>query len=676
MKLQDMPLLHGGDYNPDQWLDRPDILERDIEMMREAHVNVVSLGIFSWAHLEPTEGQFELSWLREIIDNLYRNGVYTILATPTGARPNWLSHKYEETRRVNREGRRDLPGGRHNHCYTSPIYREKTARINRVLAEAFADHPAVICWHISNEYSGECFCPLCADAFRDWLKRKYGTLEKLNFAWWAHFWSHTYTEWDQILPPFSHGEAGTHGLNVDWKRFCTDQTVDFCRAEIAAIRAIDKITPTTTNLMGFFAGVNYFKFAPALDIVSWDSYPRWHGEEDVDGFMAVRTAMTHDLMRSIKREPFLLMESTPSTTNWMSVSRLKRPGMHMLSSMQAIAHGADSVQYFQWRKGRGSMEKFHGAVVDHSGRSDDRVFRDVSELGERLASLPGLRGTAVKPEAAIIYDWENRWAIEDSKGPRNIGMQYLETLDDHYRCFWEAGVSVDVIDMECDVSGYKIVVAPMLYMLRAGIGERLREFVRRGGVLVATYMTGLVDENDLCHLGDTPGDGLAEVFGIRREEIDSLADSQENLLRLCKAPGETYKATHLCEIIHAEGAEILAEYATDFYAGTPALTRHTFGEGQALYLTAKAERTLLECVIYGPLLTELGLRPPFTALPKGVTVGHRAGNGCEYYIVQNYSEIEAAVETQISMRDAETGGTAQIVKLRPYEVKILIPKRG
>lgn len=294
-------MLHGGDYNPDQWLDRPDILKQDIVLMKEAHVNCVSVAIFAWAQLEPQEGVYDFGWLGRIIGQLYENGIYTILATPTGARPAWMAQKYPEVLRVDSSLHRNHMGERHNHCYTSPVYREKARQINVRLSQAFGKHPGVILWHISNEYGGECYCELCQEAFRQWLKEKYRTLEALNHAWWTGFWSHTYTDWSQIEPPLPRGESHCHGLSLDWKRFVTHQTVDFCQKEIEAVREGGSQLPATTNLMGFYKDLNYNKFQDVLDIISWDNYPDWHGLQDpVD--LAAEIACTHDLMRCINQK--------------------------------------------------------------------------------------------------------------------------------------------------------------------------------------------------------------------------------------------------------------------------------------------------------------------------------------------------------------------------------------
>jgi beta-galactosidase len=638
--------LHGADYNPDQWLHAPEILEEDIRLMKLAKCNVMSIGIFSWVSLEPEEGRFTFDWLDHILNKFAANGIYAFLATPSGARPAWMSAKYPEVLRVGANRVRNLHGFRHNHCYTSPLYRSKVTIINQLLAERYSDHPAVIGWHISNEYGGECHCDLCQVAFRDWLCNKYGSLEVLNRVYWTSFWSHTYTDWSQVESPAPHGETFVHGLNLDWKRFVTDQTVDFCKHEIAPLRVVNAELPITTNLMDYYEGLNSWKFADVLDVVSWDSYPTWHDQQD-DSNQAARVGMMHDIIRSIKSRPFLLMESTPSLTNWQGVSKNKKPGVHMLASMQAVAHGSDSVQYFQWRKSRGSSEKFHGAVVDHVGHEYTRVFRDVTEVGETLEGLAEIIGTNVQSEIAVIFDWENRWAINDSQGPRNIGVHYEKTVIEHYKPFWTRGVSVDVIDMEQDLSKYKLLVAPMLYMVRPGVGERIERFVENGGTFVATYWSGLVDENDLCFLGGFPGP-LRKTLGIWSEEIEGLHDGQTNQVKLKEGnplglTGE-FTAREICDLIHLESAEALAEYSTDFYAGRPAVTVNQLGAGKAYYIASRNDAAFHQ-IFYDALLKETGIHNKLgNNLPEGVTAQVRTDGDHDYVFVLNFHAEAKVVE--------------------------------
>ena len=553
--------IYGGDYNPEQWLDRPDILKQDLLLMKKAHINTVTLGVFSWSTLEPIKDCFNFTWLIDIIDKLYDNGIQVILATPSGARPRWLAETYPEVLRVREDRTRQLYGERHNHCYTSPAYRERVRIINQKLAKTFRNHPGVILWHISNEYRGECHCPLCQEAFRNWLKNKYKDIDSLNRAWWTTFWSHTYNSFHQIESPSSIGDHGLHGLNLDWKRFVTDQTVDFMCEEIHALRDGGATQPVTTNFMDDYKGLNYYNLAKHIDYVSWDSYPTWNKEDEIR--TAYNTALQHDLMRSMKQKPFLLMESCPSSPNWQAISKLKKPGLLQSASLQAIAHGSDSVQYFQIRQSRGSFEKFHGAVIDHYGGSDTRVFNEVTETGASLIELKQVIGSKVDSSAAIIYDMENRWAMEDAKGPRNEGLFYHESVLKSYQALRKAALNVDIINMEQSLDSYKLVVAPMLYMFRAGIEIKLRTFVENGGILIMTYWSGIVNETDLCYLEGTPH-GLLDVLGLRSKEIDGLYEWEEN--SLIPIPENSlqlhtsYKCKNLCDLIQLNGATPLMNY--------------------------------------------------------------------------------------------------------------------
>ncbi|MFB5267735.1 beta-galactosidase [Paenibacillus enshidis] len=640
-------LLHGGDYNPDQWLDYPEIIQEDYRLMKLANCNAFTLNIFGWSAIEPEEGRYEFGWLDRIMDDLAARNMKVILATPSGARPAWMSAKYPEVLRVEGNRQRNLHGLRHNHCFTSPVYREKTREINTKLAERYKDHPALILWHISNEFGGECHCDLCQEAFREWLKQKYGTLDKLNHAWWTGFWSHRFSAWEQIESPAPHGENQVHGHNLDWQRFVTDQTIDFYRNEIAPLREITPDIPVTTNFMGNyphmgpFLGLNYAKFGKEVDVVSWDSYPAWHSDFQQTADLAADVAFVHDIYRSMKGgQPFLVMENTPSLVNWHNVNKLKRPGMHALSAVQSLAHGADSILYFQWRKGRGASEKFHGAVVDHSGHEHTRVFREVAEVGDILQKFGEIRGTSVEPEVALIYDWENQWAMDDAQAlkPREKG--YIATCQAHYRAFWKRGIPVDIVDMDRNFSGYKLIIAPMLYMVRPGVAERLEQFVQQGGTLVVTYWSGIVDENDLTFLGGFPGP-LRKLLGIWAEEIDTLYDADRNSIRFNQnrlGLEGAYETSEYCEVIHAETAEVLAEYEQDYYKGSPALTVNPFGKGVAYYIASRNEACFHD-EFYGKLVGQLGIGQALDMeVPEGISVQQRSDGEHDYIFIMNFAD--------------------------------------
>ncbi len=671
-------LLHGGDYNPDQWLHAPEVLEKDMRLAKLAKVNTMTVGVFAWAALEPEEGRFEFGWLDQTLDRLADSGLYAVLATPSGARPAWMSQKYPEVLRVRPDRGRNLHGMRHNHCITSPVYREKTALINDKLAERYKDHPALLVWHVSNEYGGECHCELCQQAFRAWLKERYNNdLDALNRAWWASFWAHTFSDWSQIESPSPVGEDRLHGLTIDWMRFVTDQTVDFMLNETKPLRTHTPTTPITTNLMGTYPGLNYWKFAEHLDAISWDSYPSWHKGKSHMAISAA-TSFHHDLNRALGGgKPFMLMEMTPSLVNWQPVCKLKRPGMHQLSAVQAVAHGSDTVQYFQFRKSRGSSEKFHGAVVDHLGTEHNRVFGEVAEVGRTLEKLDGVVGASTDAEVAIVYDWENRWAIDALEGLKKGDRKYLSTVLHHHRPLWEMSVATDVIDQSVDLSKYKLVVAPMLYMLRPGMAERLRRFVEAGGTAVATYWTGIVNETDLCYLGGWPGDGLREVFGVWDEETDTLYPEEHNTV-VAREGNELdlhgeYVARDYCALIHAEGADVLATYRDDFYADRPAVTANAFGKGKAYYVASRNDERFL-ADLYQAIARKVGLKRALGAtLPKGVTATRRSDGENDFVFVMNFNDAPAQVDRgDTAYRDALTGEPAAgTLQLKPFGFTVL-----
>lgn len=667
-------LWHGGDYNPEQWLSMPEILEQDIERFREAGINTVSVGIFSWSKLEQKEGDYQLDWLEQIIDRLYENGISVILGTPSGARPHWLADRYPEVLRMNEKRERLLFGRRHNHCLTSPIYREKVRLIDTRLAERFGNHPAVRMWHISNEFGGDCHCPLCQEAFRKWLKERYGTVEALNEAWCTTFWSHTYDSFDQVESPSSLGEESIMALNLDWKRFVSDSTIDFMEQEILALRQAGAMQPATANLMYDFAGIDYGKMAEKMDVVSWDSYPLWYQTKLAD--TAEDTAFAHDLMRGLKRAPYLLMESSPGATNWQGVSKLKKPGMVLAASLQSIAHGADGALYFQMRQSRGAEEKFHAAVIDHYGGRDSRTFQEVCGVGRMLETLHKAAGTQTRAEAAVLYDWENRWALEGSFGPRNEGMHYLESTKKSHCALRRYGINVDVIDQHMSLERYRFVAAPMQYLFHEGFAERLRTYVEDGGILAMTYWSGVVDENDRAYLGKTPH-SLTDMLGLRREEIDGLYDWEEN--HICqtqqKLAGmkESYSCKNLCELVRPFDAETLMVYGEDFYAGRPALLSHAYGNGNVYYICADAEQAFYDD-LYRLILSEAGVKPILAgSIPEGIEVTSRESEEGELIFIQNFGEKEE----EITLPDGRVLFGRADGKLAPMDnVVILAGRKG
>lgn len=635
-------LLHGGDYNPDQWLDRPDILEEDIKMMKKAGVNTATVGVFSWSALEPQEGNFQFGWLHDIMDKLYENGIYTVLATPTGARPAWMDEKYPSVLRVEKDGRRNHHSGRHNHCMSSLEYRALVEKMDTKLAQEFGNHPGLILWHISNELGGECYCDSCKKRFQEYLREKYhNNIEELNKQWWTSFWSRRFDSFEQIEPPYDNGEHSILGLNLDWKRFNSWNMKDYLAFERRILKKYTPQVPATANFMKLFEQLDYVDLAKEIDIISWDGYPSWNNDYETPVDTASELSFDHAVMRSLKKDkPFMLMESTPSLVNWHSVNKLKRPGILRASSIQTIGCGSDTVQYFQWRKGRGAAEQFHGAVVDHLGRDDTRVFKEVSEVGELLKKLAPVTGSRVASKAAVLFDWSNRWAIKDMQGMAHDTKNYEKEVRKFYNIHLKKGINADIVFPLEDLSSYSLVVLPMYYAVSKEAGAWLKEYVKNGGTVVATYLTAYVNENTLAYLGGFPGAGLGEVFGLYAEELDTLYPTDSNAVLM--KDGNKAIVKDYCELIKLTGAEVLGTYESDFYAGMPAVTVHSYGNGKAYYIgTRMEEEDLIK--FFTPIWSECGIKEK--ELPEGVEYLTRtAEDGSTFDFYVNYNAMPVTVQ--------------------------------
>lgn len=591
MKRTFKRILYGGDYNPNQW--SRDIWDEDMRLFSRAGINSATVNVFSWAKLQPSEQEYNFDELDDIMEMLSRENYDIVLATSTGALPAWMFKHYPEVGRTDFEGRRHKFGNRHNACPNSLVYQTFARRLAEKLAERYGSSEHVVCWHVNNEYGGACYCENCEKAFRVWLKDKYKTLEAVNKAWNMEFWGHTVYEWDEIVLPNILGDArgpektAFAGLSVDYRRFMSDSMLENFKMERDAIRFFDPHTVITTNLMGTYKNLDYFKWAKEMDIVSWDNYPTYNTPWS-------EVAMRHDLMRGLKGQPFMLMEQTPSQQNWHSYNYLKKPGQMRAQSYQTLAHGADTIQFFQLRRSVGGCEKFHGAVIGHAGTDNTRVFREVARLGAELQALSDEFPGADNPAAVgIIFDWDNYWALEYTSGPHK-DLKYVDQIQQYYRYFYEKNIMVDMIPMDADFSEYKAVVAPVLYMVKEGVQQKLEDYVEQGGTFVTGFMSGIADQSDNVHLGGYPGP-LRRLAGIWVEEIDALAPEQSNTLRF--TDGTEAVCQMLCDIIHLEGAEALAEYSSNFYAASPAVTKHGFGQGTVYYIGTQPEQAALAKIL-------------------------------------------------------------------------------
>ena len=657
-------ILYGGDYNPNQW--PREIWDEDMRMFRDARINSATINVFSWAKIQPAEDQYNFSELDDMVDMLSRENYEIVLATSTGALPAWMAAKYPEVERTDYEGRHHKFGHRHNACPNSPVFQKYSAALAGKLAERYGSNPQVKCWHISNEYGGECYCENCARAFRVWLQKKYGTLEELNKAWNMEFWGHTIYDWEEIVLPNALGEGiGTEktafaGISIDYRRFNSDSMLANFMAERDAIREYDKETPITTNLMGTYKGLDYFKWAKEMDIVSWDNYPRYDTPWS-------HTAMCHDLMRGLKDAPFMLMEQTPSQQNWQPYNSLKRPGQMRAQSYQTLAHGADTIQFFQLRRSVGACEKFHGAVIEHVGTENTRVFREVKQLGEELEKLGGiLPGSVNEAQVGVVFDWDNYWALEYTSGP-SVDLTYVPHIHEYYRYFYDRNIAVNMVPVDADFSKYKLIVAPVLYMVKDGMAQALEAFVEKGGTLVLTYMSGIVGQSDNVHLGGYPGP-LRRLAGVWVEEIDALAPEQFN--QVVMDSGESCKCGLVCELMHLEGAESLGTYGDDFYKGMPAVTRNSYGKGHVYYVGTHMEEAGLDNIL-DKAAAEAEVESVVSGGEGLEIVCRKTKEGKKLYFVMNFGEQERTLPACFAgQRDLLTGEKAADT-LKKYEVCII-----
>lgn len=656
-------MFYGGDYNPEQW-DHETHLE-DLRMFQLAGIDIATINVFSWALIQPDEVTYQFEELDQLINRLYENGVYICLATSTAAHPAWMAKKYPDVLRVDADGRKRKFGGRHNSCPNSPTYRKYSEKIADKLAERYKDHPAVLVWHISNEYGGDCYCDNCEKAFRVYLKERYQTLKQVNKAWNTNFWGHTFYDWDEIVLPsnlsehWGNNNSTFQGISLDYSRFNSDSMLDCYRLEYDAIKKHIPDSVVTTNLMGFFKQLDYFKWAKYMDIVSWDSYP---GLATPVSF----TAMAHDLMRGLKDgQPFMLMEQTPSQQNWQPYNSLKRPGVMRLWSYQSVAHGADTIMFFQLRRSIGACEKYHGAVIEHAGHENTRVFREVAELGKELQILGDTTlDASVESKVAIVFDWDNWWAIEKSSGP-TVALNYVDQIHKYYAAFFRRNIQVDIVSVDTDISKYDIVLAPVLYMVKPGFAAKLEKYVEAGGTFLTTFFSGIVNENDLVTTGGYPGE-LRKLLGIWVEEIDALLPEQKNSIVLKEAYGDLegeYSCGILCDLLHSEGAEVIAEYGDDFYKGMPVVTRNTYGEGEAWYVASDPDERFLD-----GLLGQLAAAKNVESLletPEGVEVSARTKDGKPYLFVMNHNASTQSYDLGTAkahdlLTDREISGSVEI----------------
>ncbi|QQQ77045.1 beta-galactosidase [Saccharothrix sp. 6-C] len=564
-------LAWGADYNPEQWPE--DVWDDDVELMRRAGVNLVSVAIFSWALLEVEEGRYEFGWLDRVLDRLHAGGIRVDLATATAAPPPWLTTAHPEMLPETADGVRLVHGSRQSYCPSSPVYRSKAVALARALAERYRDHPALAAWHVNNEYGchvSRCYCDRCAVAFRAWLRARHGTLDVLNEAWGTAFWSQRYTSWEQVLPPRATPTSHNPGQLLDFDRFSSDALLELYKAERDVLREVTPDVPVTTNFMAAaFAGLDYWTWAAEVDFVSNDHYTR---AEDAERH--VDLAYSADLVRGLAGgRPWLLMEHSTSAVNWQPRNIAKLPGELRRNSYAHMARGADGTLFFQWRQSRAGAERYHSAMVPHAG-PDTKVYREVEQVGAEYRRLAELVGSTVDAPVAVVFDWESWWALGRSGHPTS-DFAYPEHVFGYYRALWRAGVTVDFVPPGADLSPYRLVVVPALY----GVDDAspYEEHVAAGGHVLVTYLSGVTDTRGHVHLGGYPG-AFRELLGVRTEEFHPLRAGEAVAL------DDGSSVAVWTEHLHVDGAEVVASYADGPLPGVPAVTRNERGAGVAWYV--------------------------------------------------------------------------------------------
>lgn len=653
-------IAYGGDYNPEQW--PREVWQDDVRLMKEAGVNLVTLAVFSWSRLETADGVYDFGWLDEVMDLMHANGVGVDLATPDAVPPAWLIAQHPDMLPVLADGTTFGFGSRQHFDVSHPAYREKSLAMAEKMGERYAKHPALCMWHVNNEYGPVSYGPHADRAFREWLQRKYTDLAELNQAWSTDVWGQVYSDWSQVNAPAQPRTWSNPSRRLDYHRFTSDSMLEHYKTERDILRRHTPDLPIVTNFMRFYKNNDYWAWAAEEDAAALDIYP---DPREADAH--VTAALNFDLMRSLKKgQPWLVMEQATAAVSQWSVNVSKLPGKMRLGSYQAIAQGADSILFFQWRQAKGGTERYHSGMVNHAG-PNTRVFREVCELGRELKELGGITGTRSAAKVAIVFDWDCWWALELGNSPRS-DLSYTQEVLRLYRPFFDANIPVDFVSTTSDLSGYALVVLPASYLLSDQAAQRFEDYVSDGGRLVVSYLSGIVDPDNTIRLGGYPG-ALRNVLGAWSEEMHPLAGEGEEV-KLSTADGGTASASYWTEHLHTETAGVLASYASGRLTGSPAVTRNTFGKGTAVYLSARVDSTFLEELL-AVERGAAGIRAELDA-PPGVQVRRRTGNGRSYLLVLNHNDAPVSVDVKAGGTDRLTGTPRQgTVELAANGVLIL-----
>jgi beta-galactosidase len=625
---------YGGDYNPEQW--PRNVWEEDVRLMGDAGVNLVTVGVFSWAQLEPADGVYDFGWLHEILDLLGEAGIGVDLATPTASPPPWLSTRYPDVLPVDINGARYSHGSRQHFCVCNPHYRTAAGRIVERLVSEVGKHRAVEMFHVHNEYACHvpyCYCENHAEAFRSWLKRRYGPVEALDEAWGTAFWSQRYNDYAEVQPPRMTPTFVNPAQELDYRRFSNDAFLEEFREERAILRAARPEVPVTTNFMGFFKPLDYFAWARDLDVISTDNYadpgdPEW----------PMQSAMHYDLVRSLnKTVPWMVMEQTTSRVNWRPHNVAKAPGQMRAMCYQAIARGAAGVLFFQWRASRSGAEKFHSAMVSHSGAASP-VWAEVTALGGELSQLEDLGATRPEAGVGLIFSWPNWWALEAPAKPAH-DLTLVDQVTWMYRPLYQRGVTIDFCQPDEALGHYEVVLVPSLYLTTAHEGANIVSYIENGGTAIISFWSGIVDEHDAVHLGPYGGP-LRPAMGCDVVEVAPLAAG--TAVEIAWEDGTTTKATFWADVIAGGDGKVLARVATGPWAGRPAVVETTRGKGRAYYVGVRLDSAGLERV-YDRAQALSGHRTVLTSKPAIERIV-RAGAEQSYEFLINHGSERQEVE--------------------------------
>lgn len=644
-------ILFGGDYNPEQWPE--ETWHEDVRLMKEAGVNSVTLGVFSWAKLEPRPGARQFDWLDRLMDLMHGHGIGVVLATPTSSPPPWMGRLHPETLPRDEDGRTEWWGSRQHFSHSSATYRRYAAAITEDLAARYGGHPALTMWHINNEYCTFDYGDEAAATFRRWLQDKYGTVEALNKAWGTAFWSQGYDGWHEVLPPrhAHYMKNPTHVL--DFKRYTSDMLLECYAAERDIVRRHTPHIPVTSNFMPLWVGQDAWKWAAEEDVVSVDIYP-----DPRDPLGAQSAALVQDMTRSqAAGGPWVLMEQAAGPVNWRGVNHPKPRGLNRLWSLQAVARGADAVCYFQWRQSRQGAEKFHSGMVSHAGERG-RTFQEVKRLGAELALIgPEVTGSHLQADIAILHDWNSWWAGAQD-GRLSTEVDYPQVLGAWHRALWEAHLTTAFAHPEHDLSAYKLVVVPQLYLLTDTAIDNLLAYVRGGGTLVCGFLTGVADEDDRVRPGGME-ERLRELFGIRTLHEWWPLDAGEAV------ECDGFRGTLWSEEIEAEDGVTEAVYKGGELDGLPAVLR----KGGARYLSTLPEPAALRDLL-ADAADSAGVRPVLEGIPAGVEAVRRG----ELLFLLNHGRDAVTVEVPGTHRDLLTGGSVTgSVRLERHGAAVLAP---